>query len=350
MLKNLIYLSILVIALASCEEVYTPKMDAIDGQLVVDAQITNDPSQNYVRLTKTSAFYSVQPAKPVTGAKVELVQVSGPVTTAYESGTGSFYFNSTPIIGKSYKLRITILQDIYESDIATMPPLPSLSNFYTGHKVEKQYRTNSTGTPSEYIQEGREIYVDAPVTSSLSHYRFASRSVMEWVYTPPEVAGPPPPQINGWNSFYYNSEFNIAGPKMYSQSGNIVKHPLFTLSYRIADYLQTDTVVQKGWILIIDQFGISGGSYDFHAKLNSQFAADGSLFDPVQTQIFGNITCKNDASKIVFGYFDLNSYRQYRYYITLGGKLNTSIPRQILRYPSIPDSGQTKGVTPSWWE
>ena len=340
----------MIILLASCEEFYTPKIDTIEGQLVVDAQITNDVSQNYVRLTKTSAFYSTQQATPVTGAKVELVQINGNTTTAYESGSGNFYFNSTPIIGKSYKLRITILQDIYESDIVVMPPIPSISSLYTEHKVEKQYRTNASGAPMEYILEGRQIYVDAPVISTLSHYRFASRSVMEWVYTPPEVAGPPPPQVYGWSSFYYISEFNIAGPKIYSQTGKIEKHPLFSLSYRIADYLQTDTVVQKGWILIIDQFGTSAGSYDFHAKLNSQFGADGSLFDPVQTQIFGNITCKNDASKIVFGYFDLNSYRQYRYYVTLGGKLNTSIPRQLLRYPSIPNGGQTVGFPPSWWE
>jgi hypothetical protein len=350
MLKNLINISILVILFASCEEFYTPKIDTIDGQLVVDAQITNDASQNYVRLTKTSAFYSTQPATPITGAKVELVQISGPTTTAYESGSGNFYFNTTPVIGKKYKLRITILQDIYESDIVTMPPLPALSNFYTAHKVEKQYRTNSTGTPSEYIFEGREVYVDVPVTSSLSNYRFVSRSVMEWVYTPPEVAGPPPPQVFGWNSFFYTSEFNIAGPKIYSQTGKIEQHPLFTLSYRIADYLQTDTVVQKGWILIIDEFGTSAGSYDFHTKLNSQFAADGSLFDPVQTQIFGNITCKNDPSKIVFGYFDLNSYRQYRYFITLGGPSFSSVPREINKYPTISDAGRTKGFTPSWWE
>ncbi|MEI6138547.1 MAG: DUF4249 family protein [Mariniphaga sp.] len=353
MLNKLNYILFLVILFASCEEFYTPKIDTIGGQLVVDAQITNDISQNYVHLTKTNAFYSTQPAEPVTGAKVELVQIIGTSTTsttAYESGAGNFYFSSTPIIGKNYKLRITILQDIYESEVVAMPPIPTISSFYTEHKAEKQYRTSSSGAPIEYFFEGRQTYIDAPITSTLSHYRFGLRSIMEWVFTPPEVAGPPPPQVYGWNSFYYKSEYYLAGPKVYSQSGKIEKQPLMMMSYSTYDYLQTDSVVQKGWIFIIDQFGTSTGSYDFHEKLNSQFAADGSLFDPVQTQIFGNITCKSDASKMVFGYFDLNSYRQYRYYMTLGGKMNSSIPRQINRYPTIPYSGTTVGFPPTWWE
>ena len=106
-----------------------------------------------------------------------------------------------------------------------------------------------------------------------------------------------------------------------------------------------------GWILILNQYGISKSSYDFHDKLNKQFSAEGSLFDPVLTQVYGNIHCKSDQSKIALGYFDLNSYRQYRFYLYFGdNKDNTVIQRRINRYPVITDTGYTRGLPPDFWE
>ena len=351
MCDRLIYFVFLLILFASCEEYYTPTIDKIDGQLVVEAQITNDATKSFVHLTRTRDFYSKLPAETVAGAKVELVEINGSVATGNENITGYFTFNTTPVTGKNYKLRITIGKDTYESETVTMPPVPIISNFYTEHKEEKVYRTDGYGIPSAYTVQGREIYIEAPVTSALSHYRFYTRSVIEWSFNPPSVFGPPPPTIYGWKSFYQNANFNLTGPKKFSAATDMIeKQPLLMLSYNAGEYINTDTLVTHGWIIIVDQYGTSAGSFDYHQKLNSQFAADGSLFDPIQTQIYGNITCKTDPSKIVFGYFDLNSYQQIRYYMYLSSP-QASVPlRQLFRYPFIPDEGQTVGSPPAWFE
>lgn len=350
--KKLIYLSWLLILFTSCEEYYTPAIDKIDGQLVVDALITNDATKNYVHLTRTSDFYSDLPNAPVSGAKVELVDGNG---TRVESGKeklpGDFNFSTIPVAGKSYKLRILIGPDVFESEFVTMPPVPAISNFYSGDKVQREYRTDSYGVPSAYDIQGREIYIDAPATNALSHYRFDTRSIIEWTYNPVAEVGPPPPTRFGWKSFYEKSRFNIAGPKKFSAATDkIEQHPLLMLSYNARDYLQLDSLTSNGWILIIDQYGTSAGSFDYHQALNSQFAADGTLFDPIQTQIYGNITCKTFPQKVVFGYFDLNSYRQMRYYFNLFSPGASVIIRQLFRYPFIPDAGETRGFRPDWWE
>jgi hypothetical protein len=114
---------------------------------------------------------------------------------------------------------------------------------------------------------------------------------------------------------------------------------------------------------MIDQYGTSKESYEFHDKLNSQFSAAGSLFDPVQTQIEGNILCTTTPSKKVFGFFDLNSYQQYRYYFYLNPPPGKYIERQIFRYPNIPVTGRVNAIPktkeepnpptikpPDWWE
>jgi len=348
--KELIYILFSLILFSSCEEYYTPKIDVVEGQLVVEALITNDPTKNVVRLTKTSSFYSKQPLEGYPGARVLLVQIGGQSIEGKESITGNFNFTSVPVVGQSYKLQIIISTDTYESEVVNMPPIPSITEFYTGHIEKKEYSTNGYGVPIAFDFKGRELYVDAPSTAELSNYRFNTRAILEWSWYPMSLFGPPPPPHYGWLSIYPTSDFNIAGQKKFSSTAQIVKHPLMTLPYNSKElYLLPDSIM-NGWIMIIDQFGTSTGSYEYHEKLNSQFAADGSLFDPIQTQIYGNITCKTDPSKIAYGYFDLNSYRQYRYYLYFSVPNGTVVLRQIFSYPNISDQGDQRFTPPDWWE
>ena len=345
MLKRLTYFQFLLMLLASCEEYYTPKIDDISGHLVVDALITNDLSKNYVRLSTTHVFYDKQAHSSILDATVELVDKNGVILEGIENGAGSFTFETVPEIGNSYKLHIYYQNFAYESEMVTMPPLPEILNTSLVEKVKKEYSSDIYGVVTPTSFPGNDICIDAPVTDSLAYYLFSTRSVLEWTYTGSV-------EIFGWNS-YYPTNFNIAGPKTFTQaSDRIEKHALVWLANESKYYLHTDTLASVGWILIVDQYGTSKGSFDYHEKLNSQFAADGSLFDPVPNQIYGNIRCLSDSSKIVYGYFDLNSYRQYRYFLKMSLKYNGADLRQILSYPYITDVGRTDGSTapPDWWE
>jgi len=347
MYKQLIYLLFLIMLLASCEEYYTPKIDDISGQLVVDALITNDITENHVFLTTTLGFYNNQAPPAALNATVQLVDKDGITLIATESSPGSFFFNSLPMSGNSYKLRISYQNNIYESERVAMPSLPKIFNAYSINKVKTTYQPDSYGAIMTVNVNGREIYIDAPATDALAYYRFSTRSIIEWVKPLPGY--PPPPPIYGWESFIETNNFNIAGPKAFSQSDTIKKHPLTWLASDSKYYLFSDTLIPCGWIIIVDQFGTSKGSYEFHEKINSQFGADGSLFDPIQTQIYGNIKCKTDPTKTVYGYFDLNSYRQYRYFLKPYSSQDINL-RQILRYPYIPDQWQTTIYPSAWWE
>ena len=351
MRKELIYILFLLILCGSCEEYYTPTIETIEGQLVVEALITNDLSQNFVHLTTTSSFYDKTAPKVASGAIVELVEVNGSSIPGVENVPGYFYFSIVPEVGRDYMLRIRLNNETYESQVMKMPPLPQINNFYSGHVDKKIYTTDGYGVPMANVVQGREMYADLPVTNSLAYYRFNIRTVLEWIYAPPGNRGPLPPLHYGWQSYNENAQFNIAGPKQFSMANKIEKHLVLFLPYDARSLLKRDSI-PNGWIVIVNQYGTSKEAYDFHEKLNSQFAARGSLFDPIQTQIYGNITCTSNPSKIVFGYFDLNSYRQYRYYIYMSAPdpNNPNIPRQIFRYPYIPDSGETVPYPPDWWE
>jgi hypothetical protein len=334
----------------SCEEYYNPDLEETPGLMVVESHLTNDPNQNFVKLSKALNFYTNGHGEEISGAKVDLLEIGGTKTRAIESTTGYFTFPNTPVPGKKYMLQITYLKDIYESVPVIMPPLPNIDTIYTNHKVEKSYRTDVLGGPQPIENPGREICIDAPITPLLEYYRFNCHTILQWVVPPPPIPFGPPP-LYGWKSFYDNGVFNIAGPKQFSVSDQVKNHPLKFLGYDYHTYLDSDTQIAAGWILIIDEYGISKESYDFHEQLNKQLSAEGSLFDPVLMQVTGNIRCITDSKKIVLGFFDLNSYRQYRYFFYFGQDQSSKVnQRQITRYLEIPGDGSQYGVPPIFWE
>jgi hypothetical protein len=253
-----------------------------------------------------------------------------------------------------------------------MPPLPTIDSLYTRHEVEKEYRVNAYNVPELFDRPGQQIYIAAPVTPQLEYYRFSYRAIIQWVYNPFTVDDPtstlirpprgpnyirPNPEdtsyhvLYGWNSFEDNDLFNLASPKEFSGSKVIADHEIVSLAYD--SYLYLDSTVQepRHWILILDQYGITRNSYDFHEQINRQFSAEGSLFDPVLTQVKGNMQCINDPSKIALGFFDLNSYKQYRYFVNTGINENGPvILRKLNRYHDIPIPGFKKDEPPFFWE
>jgi hypothetical protein len=364
--------------LISCEEYYKPSIDDMPGLMVVDSHVTNDPNQNFVRISKARAFYSTAAVEWISGATVELVQENFQIIKGREDAPGYYVFPTTPTFEKKYRLRITYLKDIYESDYVLMPPLPSIDSLYTRHEVEKVTRTNAYNVPEVFDQPGRQIYIDAPVTPQLQYYRFNYRAIIQWLFNPYWMDDPTDVTIHlpttkksapafgpiiplgddttkhylyGWLSVTDNNLFNLVGPKEFSLTQRIEKHPIVALAYNSYAYLDSFTEKSCNWILLLDQYGISKESYDYHQKLNRQFSADGTLFDPVVSQVAGNVVCRTDPEKIVLGFFDMNSYKQYRYYLNLGtGTDQTVVLRQLDQFFDIPDRGFTKDLPPEFWE
>jgi len=356
MQKELYYLLILFFTIASCKEVYHPTLDTLGGELVVDAQVTNDASKNMVHLSRTRNFYNNQPEMEVTGATVTLVQMGGTAIKGSEYAPGYYKFESLPVSGKQYYLRIVIQNDVYESRAVTMPPAPVISNFYTTDLQTTVLYNGDNGTHVTYLRQSRDINVDLPATDALTYYRFDIRSLVEWTWDANPAKAGLFPTCYGWYSFQDKEYFNLVGPKDLSEPGKILKHRLLNIAYDSISTAHKDSLQIKGWILFVEQYGTSKESYDFHQQLNSQFAAAGSLFDPIQTQVDGNILCLTDPLQKAFGFFDLNSYQQVRYFLILNKPPGVILLRQLFKFPDIPDTGQIYGkegeppLKPAWWE
>ena len=339
------------ILFSSCEELYFPDLDKMPEIMVVESHITNDPKLNYVKITTTNGFYKTVPNESLKGINVKLIEINGKTLTASDNGKGYFSFPDTPTPGREYQLKIVYQNDIFESDTVRMPSLPSIDNVYSLYKISKTYRTDSFGPPVLIETPGREIYVDAPLSQTLQYYRFDWRAVLLWAITPPPTPFGPSPTTYGWNSLFDQNIINLAGQKRYSEADQVKKHPILSIPYDYRVYLDSKEKVENGWILIIDQYGIDQKSHDFYDELNKQLTAEGQLFDPVLTQINGNIRCTSDPSKKILGNFEVNSYRQYRYYFNLWGiDQGKVLLRELNRYPEIPNEGTSFRIVPEFWE
>jgi len=351
MRKELVYIAFLVVLFVSCEEYYQPELEVVPGLMVVESHITNDPRQNFVRLSTARDFYNTLENEKIIAAKVDIIALGDKDISGIESSSGYFTFPETLVPGKKYLLRIRYQKEVFETEYVLMPPVPAIDSLYTKHKIEKIFRTSGYGVPTLFEVPKRDICIDARINSQIAYYRFNTRAILEWIYSPPSVNGPAPPPWYGWLSVYNRGLFNIAGPKEFSVSSKIRQHPVVSLDYKGQVYLDSASQSPSGWILILDAYGITEDSYNFHENLNKQFSAEGNLFDPALTQVYGNIKCKTSPEKIVLGFFDLKSYRQYRYFLNLGtGPDNQVIQRRLNTYPDIPDEGYQIGIRPSFWE
>jgi hypothetical protein len=363
MSKKIYYLLFLLLFMVSCEKIYTPAIDEVSGQLVVDAKITNDINRNDVHLSRTRAFYDRLAVIEVTGAAVTLNEVGGKSVRANEITTGHYNFSSVPTPGKQYFIRIIIGGNTYESKASTMPPEPTYSNFSTSYVKYTLNQNSGESTPRTYERDGREIDIDLPINDANSYYRFTIRSLIEYTYS--TATGSLFPDSYGWFSYQNNEKFPLVGPKDQTEPGKVVKHPLLLLDYSPLLYFHSDLrpLISHGWILMFEEYGITKESYEFHEQLNNQFAATGSLFDPIQTQIYGNVICKSNPLEIVYGFCDLYSVKQFRYFLKLPTPPIALTLREILKYPVIPFDGEIKATPPTaenptpdplkppeWWE
>jgi hypothetical protein len=349
---TILFPTVLLLAfLSSCEELYFPSLDKMQGIMVVESHVTNDPKLNYIKITTTNGFYESVPNESLKGITVKLTEINGRTIRATDTGKGIFAFSETPEPGMDYKLTITYQNDVFESDTVRMPALPSIEDIYSLYKVSKTYRTDSFGPPVLVETPGREIYIDAPLSPALQYYRFDWRAVLLWAITPPPSPTGPSTSTYGWNSLFDQNIINLAGQKRYSEAGQLKKHPILSIPYDYKIYLDSKEKVENGWILIINQYGIDQKSHDFYEQLNKQLTAEGQLFDPVLTQITGNIRCTNDPTKKILGNFEVNSYRQYRYYFNLWGiDQGKVLLRELYRYPEIPNEGTSFRIVPDFWE
>jgi hypothetical protein len=357
--------------MSSCYKVYDPKTDKDKKVLMVNGMITNKSDSYHIVINYAESFNSGGTGMPISSANVYITDDLGDSYIFNERGIGNYISDSLQFTGqpgRTYQLHIVTPDDEeYKSDPQRLFPESFPDTVYAEFD-NKEIIERTTGL--KVNTHGANILSDMRnQTDTLPRFRFTSNLVIQYFYQICPIGG----QCISyycWKTDNADPSINLTGG-VYSQgSSSIRKHSVcflddnlfcYALVYgvRYSEENSSNNLVSgvdyKSYmvhhrILYLKQYTLNNEAYLYYKSLDEQMQSEGKLFDPIATQLNGNIKCITDPEKKAIGFFEASSV-SYSAYVIDFRNLKNSQP-SIIKTPYILPPG-SKGcyidkVPPFW--
>ncbi len=315
-----ITLTLLVLVVA-CQDVYHHD-DFDDSKIipVIEGSIHNGNGPHILSLLYARPYNNDRYTN-ITGAEVTVIDNLGNIYAYDDSGMGKYICPEGRLdaqIGRSYFLHIELPDGtILESDPAMIPDTLSIERVYE----EKQQREVVDRLPDNEISVRNEwgtatyIVIDPDYPDKTFYRVYAFYSVhlyhyevgisyeyvddVEWVVYTHSV-------YDCMHSLYWNSlpQIGVLDPDASSNEYSRTELCFFLPDNRT---LGPDTLEVLGKYLTIKLFNFSRETYNYISAINEQLSSTSHLFDPIPTQIRGNMHCVNNPEQEVLGLFEVSS-------------------------------------------
>jgi hypothetical protein len=157
-----------------------------------------------------------------------------------------------------------------------------------------------------------------------------------------------------WQTINANSDIDLIGGEYFLNSASIKKFPvcflddnlyvwttIYDCEVNLAD--TTGSAIEAGYqfyeinhrILYINLYTINNETYLYYKSLKEQMLSEGKLFDPVASQLAGNIKCITDPEKKAIGFFEASSVSSSEYVVDFRD-LESSQPKLIKKPYILP--------------
>lgn len=360
--------------LASCYKPYDPGIVANDTILVVDGMITNEVASYHIRLSYALPFDSKITFKPFFSAMVSVNDDLGNHFPFNEVNNGNYKSDSLQFTGQPGRI-YTLHIETPDGEIYNSEPQRLETKFYTDSiyaEVEYQ-KTISRFNQIIVTVRGANIMLDIKSsTDTLPHFRFTSNLVKQYFYTlniPPPSPYPPLYLFYCWQTDNSNSDINLTHKEYSVNSSSINRHGVYflddqmfvngivyglgskepDLSYKgvATDDRKSYTVSRR--ILYLDQYILNNETYLYYNSMDELLRSEGKLFDPIASQLRGNIKCTSDNDKLVFGFFEASSVGRTAYTIGYRNQLNQYSIKKIPYMLPFNSNGCKINKVPSFW-
>jgi hypothetical protein len=296
-----ILLSAMMLFTGSCITEFIPETGDNADMLVVEGLITNKAGNTSVKLSKAQSLSGTTTGTSYTRCTVIITDDLGNMTPLYEKSSGIYIPDAafTGVVGREYKLTIrtnntSTSNFTYESVPVKMIPVPSVDTIY----YEKQLYDTGPGA----FREGCQIWFDSHDPADKCHfYRWDYSET--WMFQLPYVV----PNRICWMSANSNI-INIKNTSRLSEN-RITGYPLTFISP------ENDKLSVK-YSLLLNQYSISEDEFEYWEKLKKVNDEVGSLYDITPSFIPGNVTCIEDPTQDVLGYFSVSAVSSKRMYIS----------------------------------
>lgn len=251
----------------SCQDKIDIDLPEGETFLVVEGWITNEPGPQIVKLSYTAAYFSDKPLPTVTGAHVTIEDDEGNLTPLVENTPGIYHYPDSGIIGRAYRLNISIPGgDVYRSDFELLRE-PVLIDSIAWQVSDK--------TPNPEFDENPDDIYD----------------VVIFTQEPPS-----PGDYYQWRSILNGVEQRAPSDIFTSDdalvNGSII--PFFNVTEELYSASDTVTIIQEH---------ISQAAYEFLTQVQAQTAFVGSPFDTPPAPIAGNVHNLTNLDRDALGFF-----------------------------------------------
>jgi hypothetical protein len=289
----------LLLAVSSCVDKYQPSVIASPQRYFVVDGLVNLRGVTTVKLSYTrSLTAAASPAEAK--ATVTIKDNAGASYPLTEQAAGTYTSAALTLdTTRRYQLRVrTAAGREYASDLVRAKLTPPIDRVHWAME-----------------RNGVQLYVDThDATNNTRYYR--------WNYT------------ETWRfSTPYNSEFEYIGGAMVRRPDNIQDcwhteastNILLFSSQRLSQDVVSKfpLVLHPGnsyhfrfkYSILVQQYAQTAEEYTYWEKLRKNTETLGTLFDPLPTQLTGNVHCLTDASELVIGYVGASSLSETRLFI-----------------------------------
>jgi hypothetical protein len=339
-----------VLALASCEEKYSPELDAVDELLVVEGLITDAQEKAYVQLSRTQALSSKQvSAEKVSNASLTIEDELGNVFPLEESkkepGKYQTLSELKGVPSVQYRLNIALENgEVYQSDWDKMPQPIDIRKQQMQKEQRKILEEDGYGGFFEETLDGYEVLASYYSTSGHNYYRIDYSMVFQisktWYFK-----GAPPLQaycmypVKGRRMAYVDVvDFSSFG-EFYLNNHPISFWPerfyLFNFQMdSVNDTIASNIEVKHEGVQVQNLvYSLSENAHGFWDAIQNQSSASGKLFDPMEANLPGNIHCTSHPEKEVLGFFGASALTVRQDFIYLD--MNPHLTIELDTFPVI---------------
>jgi hypothetical protein len=361
--------------MVSCYKPYSTDISTDNRILVVNGLITDEVASYQVWLNYAVSFYSKNNYLPLNNAQVFVSDNTGNTYDFHELDDGRYISDSlkfTGETGKTYTLHISTSDgEMYESNAQRLFPAINPDSVYAEYD-NKEILSQISGLK----MLSHEAYILMDInnrTDTLSRFRYTSSLVRQYFYfycldVPPPIE--PCYHFYCWQTDNANSDINLTGGSYLVNSSSVKKHPVCFLDdqlyfnasvYNIGDqepggsFRAIGTVAYQSYlimmrILYINQYTLNGDAYSYYKSMNDQLLSEGKMFDPIATQLIGNIKCVTDPDKKTLGFFETSAVSHISCKVDFRNLTNEqpSITRIPLKIPPEP-TGCYINKVPDFW-
>ena len=311
-MKKLAYLSILLLCIQCRERYNVPFASPVTGYLVVEGFI-NPEGNSRITLNRTN---KIEERKRVPESNA-LLQVQGEDNSLYyfsEADSGNYVLPSLQLNPSvKYRLHITTASgkeyfSSYQIPLIT-PPIDSISWIRQNGGLEIFVNAHDDNAKAQYYKWNFE-----------ETWEFHSAFKQNIVYVPVFVNG----DVQSVSiDFYNNGKNNDSIYRCWQtrvsssiRTGTTAGLSTARAYESLVFYPDGSEEMSVLYTINVRQHAIGKEAFEFYQKMKKNTESLGSIFDPLPSELKGNISNPNDPAELVIGFVDISAEQEQRKFIS----------------------------------